>query len=224
MQNQIGVQSKISSSAVTPQTNSDIGYKDILFQLEQAIGADYQRLKELVQSGVVNQSQGQYLLAQLARKAQKLNAYKASVLSQGNIPSRQVSEQNPSTLSPELTPMDSFNQERPGFFDGEGRVDVLNYIKDLDMDKDEICQIAQLIEKLENSAVDKYLKKSEYEKTLNDENATAKSRLTAYAQNTTSDGKMDRFFTREDIGKMSGDEFAQNEKLIMQQLKQGMIK
>ena len=92
------------------------------------------------------------------------------------------------------------------------------------MDKDEIVQISQLVEKLENSAVDKYLKKSAYEKTLNDENAAAKKKLTSYAQNGSYDGNMNRIFTREDIGNMSGEEFTQNEKAIMEQLRQGLIK
>ena len=35
---------------------------------------------------------------------------------------------------------------------------------------------------------------------------------------------MTKVFTREDIGRMSGEEFAKNEKLIMEQVKQGLIK
>ena len=68
------------------------------------------------------------------------------------------------------------------------------------------------------------MKKSEYEISLNDENALAKSKLTAYAQNSCSDGSVNKIFTREEIGAMSGEEFAKNEKAIMQQLKQGIIK
>jgi hypothetical protein len=216
MQNQMGAnfaQTGISSSAVSPQTNPQNGYNDIFYRFEQSIGSDFQNLKNLVQKGVLTQKQGQYLLVQLARKAQELNNYKTEFLSKNN--------ENP---QPEKSQMEMFNQERPDFFKGDGRVDVLNYIKDLDMDKDEILQISQLVEKLENSAVDKYLKKSEYEKTLNDENSVAKRKLTAYAQNACSDGKMDKVFTREDIGNMSGEEFTQNEQAIMAQAKQGLIK
>ena len=85
---------------------------------------------------------------------------------------------------------------------------MLNYIKDLDMDKDEISKIAQLVENLENLAVDGYLKKSAHEKSLNDENFAAKSKLTSYAQNASGNSGIDRIFTREDIGRMSGEEFA----------------
>jgi hypothetical protein len=35
---------------------------------------------------------------------------------------------------------------------------------------------------------------------------------------------MDKVFTREDIGNMSGEEFTQNEQAIMAQAKQGLIK
>ena len=92
------------------------------------------------------------------------------------------------------------------------------------MDKDEISKIAKIVEGLETSAVDGYLKKSAHEKSLNDENAVAKSKLTSYAQNAPKDATNGRIFTREDIGRMTVDEFAKNEKLIMDQVKQGLIK
>ena len=225
MQNQMGgaippqIQNGISSQTGSPQQNPQMGNNDMFYQLEQSIGADFQRLKELVGQGAISQEQGQYLLTQLARKAQQINNYK-NALQSGMATSEPVG----SAMMPTQSPLEMFNQERPGFFEGDGRADVLNYIKGLGMDKDEIHQISQLVEKLENSAVDKYLKKSAYEKTLNDENAAAKSKLIAYAQNTSSDGSMNRIFTREDIGNMSGDEFTQNEKAIMEQLRQGLIK
>ena len=222
MQNQIGAmapQNGISLPAVNPQANPNIGYKDVYYHLEQVIGNDVQNVKNLVAQGLLSQQQGQYLLAQLSQKVQLLNAYKnAQIHSQ--TPLQNVQAPTAQTQNP----MDLFNQERPGFFEAEGRGDVLNYIKGFDMDKDEILRIAQLVEGLENSAVDGYLKKTAYEKSLNDENARAKSKLTAYAQNTPSDTKMNKVFTREDIGKMSGEEFAKNEKLIMEQVKQGLIK
>jgi len=213
----------ISSSAVSPQTTPQTGYKDVFYQLEQAIGADVQKLRMLVQNGIITETQGQNLMADLARKAQQVYLYKNSAQAQSQNPQAFATGTVPSA-SPVQSPMEMFNQERPGFFEGDGRADVLNYIKGLDMDKDEILQISQLVEKLENSAVDKYLKKAAYEKSLNDENAAAKRKLMSYAQNSASDGNMNRIFTREDIGNMSGAEFDQNESAIMDQLKQGLIK
>ncbi len=216
----------ISSPAAGQYSNPQTGYKDIFYQLEQAIGADVQNVQNLVQNGVITKQQGSYFMAELARKAQEINNYKNSL---GQNPAQMMPAQAPvaPTAQPQMpavNPMDLFNKERPGFFEGEGRADVLNYIKGYDMDKDEILQISRLVENLENSAVNNYLKKSDYEKSLNDENAAAKRRLTAYAQNAGMDSNTNRVFTREDIGRMSGEEFTRNEKLIMDQVKQGLIK
>ena len=213
MQNQIN--NGISSSAVNPQMNPAAGYVDIIQQLEEALRVDAQRLQILMQQGTIDYSQGQYLMTQLARKYNEINMCK------NNFPS--VNQPQPQ-VPPAQNPMDLFNQENPGFFDKGTRGEVLNYIKDLDMDKDEISKIAKIVEGLETSAVDGYLKKSAHEKSLNDENLAAKSKLTSYAQNAPADTNLGRIFTRADIGNMTGEEFAKNEKLIMEQVKQGLIK
>lgn len=208
----------ISSPAVSPQANSMTDYVDIIQQLEQAIRMDVQRVQLLLQQGVISQSQGQYLITQLAKKADEINKCKDAVSplnAQDRMPDSEVQAQNP---------FDVFNQENPDFFNCAGRADVLNYIKNYGLDKDEIYQIAQLIENLENSAIDGYVKKSAHEKSLNDENLAAKSKLTAYAQKAQNGSNYGRIFTREDIGNMSGEEFTKNEKLIMDQVKQGLIK
>lgn len=220
MQNQ---PTDISSPVVNPQEILE-NYKDIYYQLEQILGADAGRVKAFVQQGIITEQQGAYLMTKLGETAQKINLIKQQE-SYNNSPERnqryvqqtQVQEEQPDAMT-------LFNNEQPGFFETAGRGDILNYIKGFDMDKDEIAQIAKLVEGLEKSAVDNYLKKSAYEKSLNDENALAKSKLTAYAQNSSSDGNFNKIFTREEIGRMSGEEFTKNEKAIMQQLKQGMIK
>ena len=80
-----------------------------------------------------------------------------------------------------------------------------------------------MVEKLENCAVQRYLRKQAHEKALNDENEAAKRKLTANAQNSSSAGNKNRAFTREQIGRMSGAEFTKNENLIMEQLRKGLI-
>lgn len=224
MQNQVNSQipNNISSSAVNPQTNSAANYVDIIQQLEQAIKTDFQRLQLLMQQGVLNQNQGQFLMSQLVKKANEINKCKNAVSQNANLNSMNVAQVQPAQNP--VNPIDLFNKENPGFFNSGSRGAVLEYIKNFDMDKDEISQIAKMVEALENSAVEAYLKKSAHEKSLNDENLAAKSKLTAYAQNSPSDSKYSRIFTREDIGNMSGEEFAKNEKLIMDQVKQGLIK
>ena len=68
-----------------------------------------------------------------------------------------------------------------------------------------------------------YLKQAEFEAKLRKTNDVAKSRLNANAQNA-KDTFKPTVFTREQIGKMSGAEFTKNEKLIMEQLRQGLIR
>ena len=81
-----------------------------------------------------------------------------------------------------------------------------------------------MIENIENCAVENYLKQQAHDKALNDENENAKKKLTANAQNANSFGNKNMTFTREQIGKMSGAEFAKHEKAIMEQLRKGLIK
>lgn len=192
----------ISSSAVTPQIN----YQNILQQLLLSLAANAQKEQLVQQPG--NNKQIQQLISAI-NETNKVNQTNNAV------PQAQVPAQNP---------IEIFNQENPGFFDKSARIDVLNYIRNFDMDKDEISKIAKMIETLENSAIDGYLKQTAHDKTLNDENTAAKSKLTAYAQNSAIDGNNNKVFTREEIGKMSGDEFVKNEKLIMEQVRQGLIK
>ncbi len=221
MENQIN--NNISSPALNPQGNGGQIYKDVFYQLEQSIGADVQNVNNLVQKGIITQKQGQYLLAQLAGKAQQINEYKNNLQSMTNAPAQTAATTSMPQFA-ETNQIEMFNKLRPGFFDEEGRGDLRNYLNGYRMDKDEMLQIAALVEGLEDSAVNRYLKKSAYDKSLNAENEIAKRKLTAYAQNSPTNSKNNRIFTREEIGRMSGDEFARNEKLIMDQVKQGLLK
>lgn len=221
MENQIN--NNISSPALNPQGNGGQIYKDVFYQLEQSIGADVQNVNNLVQKGIITQKQGQYLLAQLAGKAQQINEYKNNLQSMTNAPAQTAATTSMPQFA-ETNQIEMFNKLRPGFFDEEGRGDLRNYLNGYRMDKDEMLRIAALVEELEDSAVNRYLKKSAYDKSLNAENEIAKRKLTAYAQNSPTNSKNNRIFTREEIGRMSGDEFARNEKLIMDQVKQGLLK
>lgn len=191
----------ISSPAVTPQINSE----NIIPQLISTLLANAQRQQFVKQ--LSNNEQIQQLISAY-NEINKINQNNTAC-------DAQETEKNP---------FDLFNQDNPGFFEKSGREAVLDYIKNFNMDKDEISKIAQMVESLENSAIDSYLKQSEHDKTLNDENSAAKSKLTSYAQNAILDSNNNKVFTREEIGKMSGDEFVKNEKLIMEQVRQGLIK
>ena len=116
--------------------------------------------------------------------------------------------------------------ERPEFFNTEGRSEVLDYLKNsnVNVDKDEITQISKMVENIENNAIQRYLRKQAHEKVLLNENEAAKRKLTANAQNSSSTGNNARAFTREQIGRMSGAEFTKNEPIIMEQLRKGLIR
>ena len=172
-------------------------------QLKQSVVQDIKQIENLVQNGVMTQDQGQNLMNYITQRA-----------------FMKYTSQAPQAIQPAKPTV------APEFFNRDGRMDVLDYLKNsnVDFDDDEISKITALVEKIENTAVERYLKEKEHEKTLNSENESAKLRLRANAQNAVSDGAKNLVFTREQIGKMSGAEFAKHEKAIMEQLRKGLIK
>lgn len=171
---------------------------------------DILTIQNLVNTGKIDSTQGQYLVNYVMNKAYDM------VKNNRNTGNAGYSQNG----------LQEFENEHQGFFNREGRADVLDYLKNSNsmLDKDEVSKISQLIETLERCAVDRYLKQTAHEKTLNDENELAKLRLRANAQNTSFDDPQTRVFTREQIGRMSGAEFAKYEKAIMEQLRQGLIR
>ena len=172
---------------------------------------DINTINNLVQSGVMTQEQGQNLMNFVTQKA--FEKYTSVLTPQQQ---EKISEADKTAQPRVMT----------DFFNRNGRIDVYDYLKNsnVDFDEDEISKISALVEKIENSAVQRFLEKQEHEKTLNSENESAKQRLRANAQNNTSAGLKNLVFTREQIGKMSGKEFAKHEHAIMEQLKKGLIK
>ena len=176
-----------------------------------------QLIENLVQTGVMTQEQGQNLMNYVTKKA-----FEKYTLSQQNSQTPvNMTRQTPSPVQNALAAA-----AVPEFFNRDGRVDVFDYLKNANavFDEDEISKISALVEKIENTAVERYLREKDHEKTLNSENEAAKQKLRAYAQNSASDGNKNLVFTREQIGKMSGAEFAKYERMIMDQLKKGLIK
>lgn len=178
---------------------------------------DLKTIKNLVQSGVMTQEQGQNLMNYVTQKAFE----KYTLCQQGQIP--QGAPQQPAAQQKAQL---QTNVATPDFFNQDGRIDVFDYLRNsnIALDEDELSKISALVEKIENTAVERYLRELQHEKTLNSENETAKQRLRANAQNSGSDGVKNLVFTREQIGKMSGAEFAKYESAIMDQLRKGLIK
>ena len=188
-------------------------------EIKQMAVNDLNTIKNLVQAGVMTQEQGQNLMNYVTQKA-----FEKYTLSK-NSSQTPVTEQK---ISAQLQPQMQLGQGSvpPEFFNRDGRIDVYDYLKNSNaaFDEDELSKISALVEKIENTAIDRYLKELQHEKTLSNENETAKQRLRANAQNSGSEGLNNLVFTREQIGKMSGAEFAKYERAIMDQLKKGLIK
>ena len=182
-------------------------------QIKQLAVQEIKKIENYVQTGQLTHEQGLNLMKFVTDKAFE----KYTQL--GQLPEEQV-------LSPESPNISPKTKEIPEFFTKDGRSDVFDYLMNADanFDDDELSKISSLVEKIENSAVDRFLKAKEHEKTLNSENESAKQRLRANAQNSASDGIINTVYTREQIGKMSGAEFAKHERAIMEQLRKGMIK
>lgn len=169
-------------------------------------------LQTLLNSGLISQQQGQNLLNHI-------------ISALGEIVQQKPIDE-PKTIFDKGKAFKEFEKDNPEFFNCDGRSEIMNYLKsdDIQFDKDELSKIAKIVEQVEKSAIERYLKKAAHEENLAKSNSEAKQRLQANAQKSKSDGKNNITFTREQIGKMSSAEFLENEKKIMDQLKKGLIK
>jgi hypothetical protein len=193
-------------------------------QVEQAISKDFGKIQKLVESGLINSAQGQNLKKQVLKKAfDMLVQTEKAKRGLGDASGQNGQLKNPVNKEKAF---EEFGKSNPNFFTSDGRKEVLNYLKsdNVALGTDELNQISGIIRTVEKAAIDRYLQNATHEKTLRDSNETAKQRLTANAQKSGLSGNLSRTFTREQIGKMSGAEFAKYESMIMEQLKKGMIK
>ena len=215
MENQNTKQFSPNADSQIPQTNVQISDAE---NVKQMAVNDINMISNLVETGVMTQEQGQNLMNYVTKKA-----FEKYIASQSSETPNKIS-----ALASTITEQEqkTQNMPMPDFFNKDGRLDVYDYLKnsEIEFDNGEISKISDLVEKIENSAIERYLKEKEHEKALNNENEFAKQRLRANAQNTSSDGLKNLVFTREQIGKMSGAEFAKHERAIMDQLKKGLIK
>ena len=211
-----------NTKQISPNADSQIQQTNVQFNdaenVKQMAVNDINMISNLVETGVMTQEQGQNLMNYVTKKA-----FEKYIASQSSETPNKIS-----ALASTITEQEqkTQNMPMPDFFNKDGRLDVYDYLKnsEIEFDNGEISKISDLVEKIENSAIERYLKEKEHEKTLNNENEFAKQRLRANAQNTSSDGLKNLVFTREQIGKMSGAEFAKHERAIMDQLKKGLIK
>lgn len=205
----------IQEKSMQAEKNEDIRNR---IKIENIVTADFQKIENLMQLGLINPLQGQNLKNQVMKKAFDMTLQNGAT-SQNLSPASKINDKN--------EVFDDFNKSNPNFFDSDGRREVLDYLKSdgVIIGKDDLKKISVIIESLEQKAIDGYLKKEAHQKNLKVSNDAAKQKLTANAQNSSfSDKNISRTFTREQIGKMSSTEFAKYEPLIMEQLKKGLIR
>ena len=192
-------------------------------EIEHQAKEDVSKVEMLLKSGVLNPKQGESLIQQIIKKG--YNELQQIDLKSDDNEDVQNKIQEEKRFDKKQAIIE-FEKENPDFFNQEGRLDVFNYIKSgiLEFDKQELEHISKLVEKIEQSAIERYIKQVEYEAKLKQTNDEAKSRLSANAQNAKDTSNKQIAFTREQIGKMSSSEFNKNEKLIMEQLRQGLIR
>lgn len=188
--------------------------------VEKAIKNDFIKIQQMQKAGLINSAQGQNLQKQVLRKAfdTLVQAEKSKTTA--------ISQNSVGKNSNEMSALEDFTKTNPDFFNANGRKEVYEFLKTGvgSIGKDELNKISEIVRIVEKSAIDRYLQKVSYEKTLKDSNETAKKRLTANAQKSRSAVNLSRNFTREQIGKMSSAEFTKYESQIMEQLKKGLIK
>ncbi len=197
---------------IEEKLDTKIEKNDFRQKLRNNLKSDLTNIQTLLNSGLINQQQGQNLLNHILRTAIDSTT--------------QPLEENPKTSFDKATAFKEFEKENPDFFANEGRSEIMKYLQadEIQFDKDELSKIAKIVEQVEKSAIDRYLKKVAHDENIERFNNEAKSKLQANAQKSKSDGKNLQPFTREQIGKMSSAEFLKYESLIMEQLKKGLIK
>ena len=203
-----------TSEAAKPNQAASSSMSDAENRIKQMALKDIQQIENMINSGVVSPEQGQNLMNYVVNKAYN------EVKQQKGL-STQQPVQNSVPAAGYLN-----NLDNPEFFQQDGRNQVLEYLKNSypTVGKDEMSQIINMITGVENSAIQRYLRKQEHDKALMNANEAAKQRLIANAQKSNAGNGTGVIFTREQIGKMSGAEFAKYEKAIMEQLRKGLIK
>lgn len=191
-------------------------------KMDKLVAQDLLKIENFMKQGLINPVQGQNLKNLVLKKA--FDKFLQNGLSKQNL--SPALTQNSQNILDKTSVLNDFQRNNPDFFNQNGRKEILDYLKNdvKALGKDDIKKISSMVENLEKLAVERYLQKTAYEKTLQDSNAAAKQKLTANAQNSGYSEASSKSFTRKQIGNMSSAEFVKNEPFIMDQLRKGLIR
>jgi len=186
-------------------------------RLEQVALNDLSKIAELYKQGKIKPEQVRSLKEVVSAR---LNEEKAKLASKFEIYGNKLAEKINAMV------LEKFNAKKPGYLDAPERAEVLEYIKQSTgiVSPVQLEKVMELVEKVENAAINRYLQEKEASETLMQENLNAKARLNT-AVDSLSGGNVShkKLFTREEIRKMSNKEFEKYEKQIMEQIKAGKL-
>jgi len=156
-------------------------------------------LRTLIQNGIIPVEQGQNYVMNLIK-----NTFQIPLAPQTDAPTQMQ--------APVLQP--AMQTQNPQV---NARQSILDYFQNTGVNQEDMNTLSGYLTNYANEAVNKY-------KQQLSQNENAKQRLYSNAQNTTSDTKIDRVYSAQEIGKMTTEEFLRNEDAIMDQLRKGKIR
>ena len=204
----------LETQATAPKATQD-SQKFTSEQAKQIAANDFKKIAQLVATGKISPQQGAALKKNVLQKA----------FGSDTLPQRAASNPTPTVVNG--NPLVEFEQSNPDFFTSDARNAVKSYLQQEfeTISPDELTKVVDLIRMIEEAAISSFQQSQANETAIKETNSEAIKRLQSSAASgakpTAGGSKM---FTREQIGKMSPDEFRQNEAEIMQQLKKGQIK
>lgn len=219
LQTQLEQVKEVLRSLQTPgaptQNSSTTPLSSLSDEVKQALLTNLKQITQLVLQGKLSQQQAAVL---------KNNVIQTAF---GSAVSAPKAEQNPNGTTSCEDSFIQFEQSNPDFFATNARQAVKDYItKEFDaLSTDELGKIAELVKQLETEAVDTNEQAKARDTSLTETNAQAKKRLASNALSASkAKSGSGRVFSRDEIGKMSTDDFRKNEAAIMDQLRKGQIK
>lgn len=199
----------------TTQSNPKIPYE----AMKESIKSDFAKIDALVQAGKLNAFQGASLKNYILQKAF------GNVYNTKSVQPQAQQEQPVEGIKDDA--FAEFEKSNPDFFSHDARNKVKTYMQEsLDaVSSDELLKIVDIIKAIEEAAISQYEQSKAREQSIASTNEAAKKRLSSTALSGSSlKNAGAKVFTREEIGKMTTDEFRKNEEAIMQQLRAGQIK
>ena len=146
-----GEQSNIKAK-IEEKLDTKIDATDKKQNLRNNLKMQADALQSLLNSGFINPQQGQNLLNHIIRAALDENV-------------QSMQADNPKINFDKNAAFKEFEKENPDFFTQDGRSEIMNYLKsdEIQFDKDELSKIAKIVEQVEKSAVERYLKKAAHD-------------------------------------------------------------